>query len=87
MKQFTGGIAQLFKANKVTAYYGFGQLQPGNVVKVKQHDGSDIELKGTNIIIAAGSDSIELRSRSSMATPSSTTSAPWTSPKFPSAWR
>ncbi|KAF1723746.1 dihydrolipoyl dehydrogenase [Pseudoxanthomonas japonensis] len=60
VKQFTGGIAQLFKANKVTAYYGFGQLQPGNVVKVKQHDGSDIELKGTNIIIAAGSDSIEL---------------------------
>jgi len=60
VKQFTGGIAQLFKANKVTAYYGFGQLQPGNLVKVKQHDGSDVELKGTNIIIAAGSDSIEL---------------------------
>ena len=60
VKQFTGGIAQLFKANKVTAYYGFGQLQPGNLVKVKQHDGSEVELKGTNIIIAAGSDSIEL---------------------------
>ncbi|WP_210236143.1 FAD-dependent oxidoreductase, partial [Mesorhizobium sp. M4B.F.Ca.ET.203.01.1.1] len=37
-----------------------GQLQPGNVVKVKQHDGSEVELKGTNVIIAAGSDSIEL---------------------------
>lgn len=60
VKQFTGGIAQLFKANKITAYYGFGQLQAGNVVKVKQHDGSEIELKGTNVIIAAGSDSIEL---------------------------
>ncbi|PZQ24084.1 MAG: dihydrolipoyl dehydrogenase [Stenotrophomonas acidaminiphila] len=60
VKQFTGGIAQLFKANKVTAYYGFGQLQPGNLVKVKQHDGSEVDLKGTNIIIAAGSDSIEL---------------------------
>ena len=60
VKQFTGGIAQLFKANKVTAYYGFGQLLPGNVVKVKQHDGSEVELKGTNVIIAAGSDSIEL---------------------------
>ena len=60
VKQFTGGIAQLFKANKVTAYYGFGQLQPGNVVKVKQHDGTEVELKGTNVIIAAGSDSIEL---------------------------
>ncbi|MBW8824632.1 MAG: dihydrolipoyl dehydrogenase, partial [Xanthomonadales bacterium] len=40
--------------------YGFGQLQPGNVVTVKQHDGSTVELKGTNVILAAGSDSIEL---------------------------
>ncbi len=60
VKQFTGGIATLFKANKITAYYGFGQLQPGKVVKVKQHDGSEVELVGTSIIIAAGSDSIEL---------------------------
>jgi len=60
VKQFTGGIAMLFKANKVTAYYGFGQLQPGNVVKVKQHDGSEVELKGTNVVLAAGSDSIGL---------------------------
>ncbi|RMH94733.1 dihydrolipoyl dehydrogenase [Lysobacter pythonis] len=60
VKQFTGGIAALFKANKVTAYYGFGQLQPGNLVKVKQHDGSEVELKGTNVILAVGSDSIEL---------------------------
>lgn len=60
VKQFTGGIAQLFKANKVTAYYGFGTLHKGNVVKVKQHDGSEVELKGTNVVIAAGSDSIEL---------------------------
>ena len=60
VKQFTGGIAQLFKANKITAFYGFAQLQPGNVVKVKQHDGTEVELKGTNVILAAGSDSIEL---------------------------
>ena len=60
VKQFTGGIAMLFKANKITPFYGFGQLQPGNIVKVKQHDGSEVELKGTNVVIAAGSDSIEL---------------------------
>ena len=60
VKQFTGGIAALFKANKVTPFYGYGVLQPGNAVKVKQHDGSEVELKGTNVIIAAGSDSIEL---------------------------
>ena len=60
VKQFTGGIAALFKANKVTAFYGFGRLQKGNVVSVKQHDGTTVELKGTNVILAAGSDSIEL---------------------------
>ncbi|WP_440976083.1 dihydrolipoyl dehydrogenase [Pseudoxanthomonas winnipegensis] len=60
VKQFTGGIGMLFKANKVTPYYGFAQLQPGNLVKVKQHDGSEVQLQGTNVILAPGSDSIEL---------------------------
>ena len=60
VSQFTGGIAALFKANKVASFSGFGTLQPGNIVSVKQHDGSAIELKGTNVILAAGSDSIEL---------------------------
>ena len=60
VKQFTGGIAALFKANKITAYYGFGTLHPGKVVKVKQHDGTQVELVGKHVIIAAGSDSIEL---------------------------
>ena len=60
VKQFTGGIAALFKANKVTPYYGFGTLHPGKVVKVKQHDGSEVELQGKHVILAAGSDSIEL---------------------------
>jgi len=60
VKQFTGGIAALFKANKVTPFYGFGQLQPGKRVTVKQHDGSVVELTGKHIVLAAGSDSIEL---------------------------
>lgn len=60
VKQFTGGIAMLFKANKVTPFYGFATLHADRLVKVKQHDGSEIELTGTNVIIAAGSDSIEL---------------------------
>jgi len=60
VKQFTGGIGMLFKANKITPFYGFGQLQPGNLVTVKQHDGSEVTLQAANIILAAGSDSIEL---------------------------
>lgn len=60
VKQFTGGIAMLFKANKVAPYYGFATLHPERKVVVKQHDGSEVELTGTNVILAAGSDSIEL---------------------------
>lgn len=60
VKQFTGGIAQLFKANKVTPYYGFGTLHAGRKVVVKQHDGKEVELTGKHVVIAAGSDSIEL---------------------------
>lgn len=60
VSQFTGGITMLFKANKVTPFYGFGTLHADNVVKVKQHDGSDVELKAVNVILATGSDSIEL---------------------------
>ncbi len=60
VKQFTGGIASLFKANKITPYYGFAVLHPNKVVKVAQHEGGEIELTATNIILAAGSDSIEL---------------------------
>ncbi|MBB6599391.1 dihydrolipoyl dehydrogenase [Luteimonas sp. MC1825] len=60
VKQFTGGIAQLFKANKVAPFYGFATLHADRRVLVKQHDGSEVELTGTNVIIAAGSDSIEL---------------------------
>jgi dihydrolipoamide dehydrogenase len=60
VKQFTGGIAMLFKANKITPYFGFGTLHPGKLVKVKQHDGTEVELTGKHVVIAAGSDSIEL---------------------------
>src|SRR5512141_2031206 len=49
VKQFTGGIAMLFKSNKITSFAGFGTLHPGNVVKVKGTDGSVTELKGTNV--------------------------------------
>ncbi len=61
VKQFTGGITQLFKANKVTPIYGYGQLQPGRKVVVTAADGSKTEVTGTNIIIAAGSVPIELK--------------------------
>ncbi len=60
VKQFTSGVAMLFKANRITPYYGFGTLHPERVVKVKQHDGSEVELKARHVVLAPGSDPIEL---------------------------
>ncbi len=60
VKQFTGGITSLFKANKVTPIFGYGTLHADNVVKVKDHDGKTSELKAKHVIIATGSVPIEL---------------------------
>lgn len=60
VKQFTGGIGQLFKANKVTAFYGKGKLLKGNSVEVTDKDGSKQTLSATNVILASGSVPIEL---------------------------
>jgi dihydrolipoamide dehydrogenase len=60
VKQFTGGIASLFKANRVTPVAGFGTLKPGRVVSVKAADGTVGELSATNVILAAGSTPIAL---------------------------
>ncbi|MDZ3822636.1 MAG: dihydrolipoyl dehydrogenase [Pseudoxanthomonas sp.] len=60
VKQFTGGIAQLFKANKVTPVAGTGRLLPGRKVEVTGHDGKVSELAATNVIIATGSVPFEL---------------------------
>lgn len=61
VKQFTGGIATLFKANKVSPYAGFGRLLPNRQVEVTAKDGNKTLLSGTNIILAAGSKPIELK--------------------------
>jgi dihydrolipoamide dehydrogenase len=63
VKQFTGGITQLFRGNKVnpvTPIAGFATLKPGNVVSVKGHDGKVVEVSAKHVIIAAGSVPIEL---------------------------
>ncbi len=60
VKQFTGGVALLFKGNKVTTYGGFATLQPNHIVSVKGFDGKVSELSAPNIVLAAGSTSIEL---------------------------
>ncbi|MFI4958099.1 MAG: dihydrolipoyl dehydrogenase, partial [Lysobacterales bacterium] len=60
VKQFTGGVAQLFKANKVTPYFGTGKLLKGNSVEITGADGAKQTISATNVILASGSVPIEL---------------------------
>jgi dihydrolipoamide dehydrogenase len=60
VKQFTGGIGQLFKANKVTPFFGKGKLLKGNNVEITGNDGSTQTISATNVILASGSVPIEL---------------------------
>jgi len=60
VKQFTGGVAQLFKANKVTPYFGTGKLLKGNSVEITGPDGTKQTIGATNVILASGSVPIEL---------------------------
>ena len=54
VKQFTGGIAGLFKANKVKAVHATGTLMGNNQVKLTQGKKTTI-VEAKNIIIATGS--------------------------------
>jgi len=60
VKQLTGGIAGLFRANKVTGISGTGKLLKDKKVEVTGHDGKTQTLSADNIILAAGSVPIEI---------------------------
>jgi dihydrolipoamide dehydrogenase len=60
VRQLTGGVAMLFKTNKITPFFGTGKLLQGNKVEVNGFDGSKQTLEASNVIIATGSVPIEL---------------------------
>jgi len=60
VKQFTGGVATLFKANKVTPFFGKGKLLKGNSVEITGNDGAKQTISATNVVLASGSVPIEL---------------------------
>jgi dihydrolipoamide dehydrogenase len=60
VKQLTSGVALLFKANKITPFFGTGKLLKGNEVEVAGFDGNKQTIKAANVIIASGSVPIEL---------------------------
>ncbi len=56
VKKLTSGIAQLFKANKVTPFHGRGRLLANREVEVTAHDSDKkIVLQADNVILASGS--------------------------------
>ena len=60
VRQLTGGIAGLFKANKVEGLVGHGKLLKGRKVEFTPVDGEVEVLDATNVILASGSTPIEL---------------------------
>ncbi|MEH6502074.1 MAG: dihydrolipoyl dehydrogenase [Pseudoalteromonas distincta] len=60
VKQFTGGVTALFKANGVTNIAGHGKLLAGKKVEVTDADGKVTVLEAENVILASGSRPIEI---------------------------
>ncbi|XP_061533470.1 dihydrolipoyl dehydrogenase, mitochondrial [Phycodurus eques] len=56
VKALTGGIAHLFKQNKVTHVNGFGKVAGKNQVTAVTADGSEQVINTKNILIATGSE-------------------------------
>ena len=59
IKQLTGGIAQLLKANGVDTFNGTATLANKNTIVVSKADGTSEQLNAKNIIIATGSEPAE----------------------------
>lgn len=60
-RQLTGGIKTLFAANKVTGLHGTGRLLGEGRVEFKAHDGATEVLKARHIVIATGSEPVNLK--------------------------
>jgi dihydrolipoamide dehydrogenase len=59
VRTLTGGIDQLFKANKITYLHGRGRLLAGNEIEIAS--GPDTRrVRGINVIIASGSEPIDI---------------------------
>lgn len=61
VKQLTGGIGALFKANKVEGLIGHGRLLAGRKVEFVGVDGKTEVIEAKHVILAGGSTPIELK--------------------------
>ncbi|HBZ94254.1 MAG TPA: dihydrolipoyl dehydrogenase [Pseudomonas sp.] len=60
IKNLTGGVAGLFKANGVTLLEGHGKLLAGKQVEVTGNDGNTQVVEAAHVIIASGSKPVEI---------------------------
>jgi dihydrolipoamide dehydrogenase len=61
VSKLTGGVAQLFEANKVRQFHGRGRLLANREVEFTPHEsGEKLSLEADNIILAAGSVPISI---------------------------
>lgn len=58
--RLTGGVATLMKKNKIRVFTGAGKLEEGPGVTVTASDGSTTALSAKHVILASGSESVEL---------------------------
>jgi dihydrolipoyl dehydrogenase len=60
VRTMNSGVRSLMKTNKVTTFEGFGAIAAPGKVSVRSSDGKTEEIETKNIIIATGSEPIEL---------------------------
>lgn len=60
VSDLTGGVEFLFKKNKITAIKGFGKILNSTTVEVTDANGTKTEIQAKNIMIATGSEPVEL---------------------------
>lgn len=60
VKQLTGGISTLFKANGVTGLYGRGKLLAGRKVEFVSNEGKKEILEADHVILASGSVPVDI---------------------------
>lgn len=58
--ELTSGVAQLFRAHGITWVQGHGKLLPNHRVEATGHDGDVRVLDADNVILATGSEPVEL---------------------------
>ncbi len=60
VKNLTGGIRQLFKANKIDWLQGHGKLVEQGTVEVRDIEGKTRRVKGGSVILASGSRTVDI---------------------------